>query len=132
MMAGLFTVRRRTGPDISELAEIKLFASGTASQLRQLARVAELTVLPAGLTLLREGELVNELIVVIDGYIERRRQGRHVGLLHPGEWTDPRPLIGRLHSEETLATASTARVAVLGLREFNAALDEVDGMGQRL
>jgi CRP-like cAMP-binding protein len=119
-------------PPTDELEDIPLFRSANSRQLRQLARVVDVALLPAGWTLVRQGERVGELVIVVDGYIERRRHGRHVGLLHPGQWTDPRPLVAQARSAETLITASPARVALLGVRAFNAALDEVDGIGRRL
>lgn len=125
-------VRRLRTPGLDELREMDVFSNATAAQLRQLARTVEFVPVPAGQAVIHEGTRLAEFVVVVDGYLERRAGGRHVGLLHPGQWTDPGALMRHERASESLVAVVPARVAILGVRQFLAALDEVDGFGRRL
>ena len=125
-------VRRLRTPGLDELREMELFSNASVAQLRQLARTVEFVPVPAGRAVIHEGARLAEFVVVVDGYLERRAGGRHVGLLHPGQWTDPGALMRHERAGESLVAVAPARVAILGLRQFLAALDEVDGFGRRL
>lgn len=68
-----------------ELAASRLFAAFTPDQVHELARSATRTREPKGMVFSKEGERGDELVVLLEGEVEVRRDGEVLATLGPGE-----------------------------------------------
>ncbi len=69
----------------NELAASRLFSAFTPEQVHELARTATRVREPKGMVFSKEGERGDELVVLLDGTVEVRRDGTVLATLGPGE-----------------------------------------------
>lgn len=63
---------------VKRLKEVPLFSECSKRELEEIAAVADELSFPAGRVLIEEGARGREFIVVLDGEVEVRRQGRRL------------------------------------------------------
>ncbi len=63
---------------VKRLKEVPLFSECSRRELEAIAATADELVFPAGRTLIQEGAAGREFIVVLDGDVEVRRNGRRL------------------------------------------------------
>lgn len=113
------------------LSELALFADRDRTQLRRASRLMTMTKVPAGRTLMREGAVGREFVLVVDGDLT-------VFTDHGAEQVGSGGFVGELAlltgscRTATVVTTSPADLLVLNRREFAALLDEVPTVGVRI
>ena len=127
-----FTRRRRRHSLVQDLRRLPLLSPVPERQLVALARVSDVLVLPEGSRLIVEGQPVREFFAVIEGRVTVRTGQECVRVLGPGDWSGALAALAGEKSGTTLVTAAPTRVLCLGIREFRAALDTVEGFARRL
>jgi CRP/FNR family cyclic AMP-dependent transcriptional regulator len=101
----------RHAPLADELAALPLFSDLTPDQLRHLAHVAARVQEPKGEVLTKEGERGHELMIVLDGTVEVRHDGRVLATLGPGDVLGEVALF-EPEARRTATSVATTRVTV--------------------
>jgi CRP/FNR family transcriptional regulator, cyclic AMP receptor protein len=117
---------------VQRLASVPLFAQCSKRELGEIASVADELGLPAGRTLMREGDSGRELVVVLDGEVEVRRKGRRLSLSGDGNVFGEAALLTGAPRNATVTTTSPVTVLVITDRAFDRLLREVPTIQRKL
>jgi CRP-like cAMP-binding protein len=116
----------------TRLEGIPLFARCHRGDLRVIARRCELRDVRAGTTLIRAGELGDELFVMLTGSAERRRPGETVRTFGPGDYFGELAVLDPAPRSLDVVTTSECLVGVLSRASFLLVLDAVPGVWPQL
>jgi CRP-like cAMP-binding protein len=106
-----------------ELAASKLFAALSPEQVEALARSATRVHEPKGMVFSKEGERGDELVVVLEGSVEVRREGAVLAELGSGEHFGELALLDdRARRSATVVAVTPVVVAYVSRRHFDALL----------
>ena len=108
----------RKNRKVELLAGVPLFAGLSKGELGNVAMVADELDLPAGKTLIREGDRGREFIVIESGTVEVARKGRVIRTLGAGDWVGEIALIADISRTATVTTTSATRILVITDRAF--------------
>jgi len=117
---------------IDHLQQVALFGACSRKDLQLVARRAEDVRVPAGKTLVEEGETGHEFFVILDGTARVTRQGRKIANLGPGAAFGELALLEKAPRNATVVADSDMELVVLGQREFAGLIDEVPGFARKL
>jgi CRP-like cAMP-binding protein len=117
---------------IDHLQQVSLFAACSRKDLQLVARRAEDVRVPAGKTLVSEGETGHEFFVILEGDAKVSRQGRKVASIGPGAAFGELALLEKAPRNATVTAESDMELVVLGQREFAGLIDEVPGFARKL
>ena len=106
------------------LQAVSLFSSMRRKDLDSLAHLADTIDLPAGKTLMREGEHGGEMFVVVAGSVEVDRGGRRVTKLGPGEAVGEMALLSEGPRNATVTTLEPTTVIAIQHREFHTLMED--------
>lgn len=103
---------------------VPLFSSASKAQLAEIAGIADQVDLPAGKTLIREGETGREFFVLIEGTAEVTRSGSTgAKTMGPGDFFGEIALISKAPRSATITTTSPVRALVITDRAFRHLLE---------
>jgi len=113
-------VRRRNRASFeAQLAGVPLFAELTPEEISRIAAAATRAREPAGMLFSKEGERGDELVIVLDGEVEVRHDGRVLATLGPGEFVGEVALLDDgARRTATVVARTPVVVAYLGRYEF--------------
>lgn len=114
------------------LRQVPLFAGLDGRQLERLGMLADELELPEGRTLMRQGEIGNEMMVLVDGSVRVERDGRVLGERGPGETLGELSLIDHGRRTATVTLTAPSRLLVVGHREFHTLMDEFPEVKMRV
>lgn len=117
---------------LEHLASVPLFAACSRKDLQRIARASDEVQVPAGRTLVKQGDVGRECFVLVDGSVKVERNGRKVATLGPGAYFGELSLLDKGPRTATATTEEDSTVLVLGPREFSAVLDEVPQLAHKL
>jgi CRP-like cAMP-binding protein len=117
---------------IEHLQEVPLFAACSRKDLQLVARRAEDVRVPAGKTLVSEGETGHEFFVVLEGSARVSRQGRKIATIGSGGSFGELALLEKAPRNATVVADTDMELVVLGQREFAGLIDEVPGFARKL
>lgn len=117
---------------VQRLARVPLFAQCSKRELGEIASVADELAMPAGRTLMREGDRGRELVVVLEGDVEIRRNGRRIPVRGDGNVFGEAALLTGAPRNATVTTASQATVLVITDRAFDKLLRDVPTIQRKL
>jgi CRP-like cAMP-binding protein len=106
------------------LQAVSLFSSMRRKDLESLAQLADTIDLPAGKTLMREGDHGGEMFVVVTGSVEVDRGGRRVAQLGPGEAIGEMALLSEGPRNATVTTLEPTTVIAIQHREFHTLMED--------
>ena len=106
------------------LSKVPLFAGLDRASLEHVARLADEIDLPAGRTLLQEGELPYEFFLLVEGQVRIERDGQQLNVLGPGDFFGEIALLDGGRRTATVTTQTPVRLLVLGTREFHSLMAE--------
>ena len=101
------------------LRSVSLFASMGRKELESVERLADTIDLPAGKTLLRQGDHGNEMYVIASGSVRVERNGKEIATLGPGNAIGEMALLSEGPRSATVTTLEPTTVFALGHREFH-------------
>src|SRR6185312_4179226 len=110
---------------IELLKKVPLFSQCTR---KQLAAIAGLADLPEGTLLIREGAVGRECMVIVEGAVEVRRDGRRINSLGPGDFIGEMALISGAPRNATVTTTQPSSLLVVTERQFWELLERTPGM----
>ena len=116
---------------LRRLKEVPLFAGCSKRELEQIAAVADEVVLPAGRTLIREGAVGREFIVVLDGEVEVERGGRRLPADGAGYFGEVALLTGAPRNATVTATTQVDAL-VLTDRAFDRLVANSDSIRRKV
>jgi CRP-like cAMP-binding protein len=117
---------------IDHLQEVPLFAACSRKDLQLVARRAEDIRVPAGKTIISEGETGHEFFVILEGNARITRHGRKVASIGPGAAFGELALLEKAPRNSTIVADTDMELVVLGQREFAGLIDEVPGFARKL
>ena len=101
------------------LKSVSLFSSMGRKELESVERLADTIDLPAGKTLLRQGDHGNEMYVIASGSVRVERNGQEIATLGPGNAVGEMALLSEGPRSATVTTIEPTTVFALGHREFH-------------
>lgn len=109
-----------------------LFTRLSRKELGEVAQVADEIELPAGKTLMREGDRGREFYVLVDGCVEVRKSGRKINTLGPGDFFGEIALVSRAPRSATVTTTTPVRALVITEQAFRGVLDRIPSVQIRV
>lgn len=106
------------------LHSIPLFSRFDHKHLERLGMLAEEVDVPAGKVLVRQGELGDDLMILVRGLVAVERDGENINKLGPGEFFGEIALIERGPRTATVTAETACRLLVLNHRSFHAVMEE--------
>jgi CRP/FNR family transcriptional regulator, cyclic AMP receptor protein len=106
------------------LHSIPLFARFDRKHLERLGMLTEEVDVPAGKVLIRQGELGDDMMIIVSGTVEVERDGARVNRLGPGEFFGEIALIDRGPRTATVTADTPCRLLDINHRDFHALMDE--------
>ena len=88
--------------------------------------------MPAGKTLVAEGETGHEFFVILSGTARVSRRGRKIATLGPGSSFGELALLEKAPRNATIVAETDMELVVLGQREFAGIVDEVPGFARKM
>jgi CRP/FNR family cyclic AMP-dependent transcriptional regulator len=125
---------------IELLKQVPLFSHCSKKQLGEIANVTDLIELPADTLLIREGAVGREFMVIVEGSVTVRRNGRKVAELGAGDFIGEMALISKAPRNATVTTTRQTTLLVVTDRAFWELLERapdlqssvIRAMGERL
>jgi CRP-like cAMP-binding protein len=114
------------------LAAVPLFATCSKRDRSIIARHTEEVELPAGTTIISEGDPGDAFYVLVDGRATITRRGRLLQRAMPGSWFGELALLDAAPRNATVVADTEVRLAVLGARIFAVLLKEMPNMSDKL
>lgn len=117
---------------IAQLKQVPLFAECSKRDLGQIAAIADEVQFAAGRTLIEEGAIGREFIVVLGGTVEVSRGGRRVPLRGDATFFGETALLTGARRNATVTTVSPVQALVITARAFERMLKESPGIQRKI
>lgn len=118
----------RKNAKIELLKRVPLFAQCSRAELAQIALLSTELNLPAGRTLMKEGEPGKEFIVLAEGRAEVRRTGRRIRELSDGDFLGEISLVAEIPRTATVTALTPLTVLLVTARDFRTLMREVPSL----
>jgi CRP-like cAMP-binding protein len=103
---------------VGALSRAPLFEGLSKKDLKELARLTEDLEMPAGTVLCKEGSLGYEFFVIVEGEVDVRQKGKHIGTRGPGDFVGEIALIENVRRTATVTAKTPLRFFVLTRQSF--------------
>jgi CRP-like cAMP-binding protein len=110
---------------IDLLKRVPLFADCSKRELREISQHADEVMLPPDYALTTEGASGQELVVIVEGAAEVRRNGRKINTVGTGDFVGEIALIADVPRTATVRTTEETHALVLSRRDFRALMKHV-------
>lgn len=107
------------------LAGVPLFRELGKRELQRVGQLADVLDRPAGRTLMRQGEVGMEAMVIVTGRAQVERDGQVVDEIGPGAVVGEMALLSGRPRVATVTLLTDAELLLLARREFQALMDEM-------
>ncbi len=124
--------RRTDTQVVTALANASIFSLCSKRELKLVAKLAKRRSVPAGTTLMAEGDAGDTMIVVLAGGADVRKNGRKIAELGSGDVAGEMSLLGKAPRNATVVTRTEADLAIIGRREFFRLLEDAPGFSRKL
>lgn len=114
------------------LKTIPMFAMCDAREVERLGMLVEEVDLPAGRVLFKQGDIAQELFIVVSGQVSVERDGTVIATSGPGEFFGEIALVAGGPRTATVTCATDCRLLVLARREFHSLMDEFPTLKMRV
>ena len=106
------------------LHNIPLFARFDRKHLERLGMLTDEVDVPTGKVLIRQGEVGDDLMVIVSGQVGVERDGARVNALGPGDFFGEISLIDHGPRTATVTAEAPTRLLVVNHRDFHTLMDE--------
>lgn len=107
---------------------VPLFAQCSKNEIELIAKLADEIDLPAGKTLMREGETGREFFIILDGTAEVTRGDEVLATLGPGGFCGEMALVDQVPRTATVTATSAIDVLVLTGQGFSSLRSRLPNM----
>jgi CRP-like cAMP-binding protein len=114
------------------VASIPLFGPVSRQKANEIASLADEVEVPAGTTLIREGEFAREFFVIVEGTAEVIRDGEVIAVLGPGEFFGEVGLLETIWRTATVVATSPMKLLVVAQLEFRSLLYSLPEAAERI
>ena len=122
----------RKNTKIELLKRVPLFAGLSKSELGRIAAIADELDFPAGSTLITQGRRGREFIVVVDGDVEVRKNGRKVRIRGGSEFFGEMALLTDAPRNATVNAVTTVQVLVITDQAFRQLVTDLPSIQGKL
>jgi CRP-like cAMP-binding protein len=112
------------------IRSVPLFAKCSKGEVELIAKLADEIDLPAGRTLMREGETGKEFFIIVEGTAEVRRGDELVATLGPGGFCGEIALVQRVPRTATVTATTPIDVLVLTGQGFASLRNRLPNLDQ--
>jgi CRP-like cAMP-binding protein len=109
---------------VEQLRKVPLFSDCSRRELAEIATIADEIRFPQGQTLMKEGEVGREFVIVVDGTVEIRRGGQRVPVIGGSSFFGEASLLTGTPRNATVITTSPVRALVITARAFGRFLSD--------
>lgn len=117
---------------IDRLAAVPLFAGCNRAELRTIARLGSLVSVPDRYVIIREGNRGTQFFLLLEGTVRCLINEKVVATLTTGDFFGEMALLGGGDRRATVVTSGSARILVIGGKEFNKLLDSSPTIAKKL
>jgi CRP-like cAMP-binding protein len=117
---------------VEALKRAPLFAGLSKRELVQLARMSDDLEVPAGQVLCREGEIGQEVFVIVDGEVTVTRRGKRTVTGRAGEFFGEISIVEHMPRTATVTAKTPVRLFVLTGQSFRSVLLECPGVEHKV
>jgi CRP-like cAMP-binding protein len=114
------------------LANTALFSQCSARELRLIAKLAKTRKVPEGTRLVVEGEVGDNMLVLLSGSATVQRGGRRIATLSAGDVIGELGVLSRAPRNATAITTADSEIAVIGQRAMTRLLADAPGFARKL
>ena len=122
----------RKNAKIDLLKHVPLFAECSKSELGAIAAIADEIGFAAGSTLIRQGERGREFIVVVEGDVEVRKNGRAVPIRGGSEFFGEMALLTEEPRNATVVAVTPVQALVIADRAFKRLVSDMPSIQGKL
>ncbi len=109
-----------------------MFADCSDAELAEIDRLTDEVHVEAGRSIMRQGDLGQELAVIIEGEVEVVRDGDRIATLGPGSYFGEIALLDSLTRTASVNAVTDVVLEVIDRRGLNTLLDDVPGLARSL
>lgn len=117
---------------VSALAAMSAFAGLTSEELDDVARSIRERDVKAGKVLIKQGQWGHELLVVLDGEVEIRRDDAVVATQGPGAVVGEAAVLGDARRNASVVARTAVTVGVIEYTQLHALVDTIPLLRERL
>ena len=117
---------------IERFRAVPIFSACSNAELAEVDRVADEVHVEAGRTIMSQGDLGQELAVVIEGQVEVVKDGTTVATLGPGSYFGEIALLDSLTRTASVVAVTDVVLEVIDRRGLNTLLDDVPSIARSL
>jgi len=114
------------------LKSIPLFADLSKRELRKVSSLMTLIEVPAGRTIITQGDVGREFMVIVEGSAEVRRDGEHIATLGMGDFLGELAVLSGAPRAADVIASTDMVVETLNRREFMSLLDESASIAKKI
>ncbi len=123
---------RHADDSLAHLRNLPLFAGCSEQELSEIDALSDEVHVPAGRTLIRQGDIGREFIVVHSGEVTVTRDGEEIARLGPGSYFGELALLASTVRNATVTAATDLEVSVIDRRGFQTLLEDSPGLTRTL
>lgn len=112
--------------------ELPIFAGCTEEELSEIDRLADEVHVPAGRTVLRQGDLGQEFALIVSGEADIVKDGEVVARLGPGAYFGEVALLDSITRTASVVAATDLTLEVIDRRGFNTLLDDLPALSRSM
>lgn len=117
---------------LEHLRSVPLFASCSVKELQRVAKAGTELSVPAGTTIIDQGQAGREAFVVMSGSLTVKRNGKKVATLGTGAMVGELALLDHGPRTASVITETDCSLFVIDQRSFAGVLDTVPSMAHKL
>ena len=117
---------------IERFRSVPIFSACSNAELAEVDRVADEVHVEAGRTIMTQGDLGQELAVVIEGQVEVVKDGTPIATLGPGSYFGEIALLDSLTRTASVIAVTDVVLEVIDRRGLNTLLDDVPSIARSL
>ena len=117
---------------LEHLRSVPLFASCSVKELQHVAKAGTELTIPAGTTIIDQGQAGREAFVVMSGSLNVKRNGKKVATLGVGSMVGELSLLDHGPRTASVATETDSNLFVIDARSFAGVLDTVPSLTHKL
>ena len=117
---------------LAQFRDLPLFAGCTSEELAEIDRLADEVHVPAGRTVIRQGDLGQEFALIVEGEADIVKDGDVVATLGAGDYFGEVALLDSITRTASVVARTELVLQVLDRRGFNTLLDDQPRLGRSM